>query len=502
MAEQTHLKVEPLNFDKRRLFEAIAESINRMAGRYDIPVSDMDHMAAMTVASELLRREQIDRAKDIYAAGYLLALQLAQLIGEDGSSAPLIAQLNGLPATLEKNGDEALSSDLLDTLKGLLSSLVSKSGYPDDPTGELQAIMTSLYQWEGELLQLPVLETAATRNRDFKQMLESSARTRVVELEGAQLVEFTSLVGGFANETTLFKLDDGKGRIWDLVSRAATGLPLGIEGRDIGGEYHLLRYLHAHGILVAEPIWHEGDVERYGTQFLVTRKIEGKNFGTVVHSQRLSSAQLRALAIQLAKIHAMPLDAADPDLRQSHIDTNLIGVSTAEAVGNYLERWIRLWRSTGLENSPSIEATMHWLRANLPQNAEPPVLVHGDYALHNIMMQDEKISGILDWEMSHLGDRAEDLAGLLASFPHEEDAETFMHYYVEAGGKPVTAFEREYCNVFRYFGMYVVMLESEFRFYTLPGVHPELLVLGSFVQTPASRMAQAIEKAERAKSLG
>lgn len=491
-----------MNFEKRRLLEAMAESIKRMTSRYDIPVSDMDYMAVGTVASELLRREQIDRANDIYAAGRQLAVQLAELTGQEDCSSPLMVQLNLLPARLEEHGGETLSRGLLGKLKGLLSSLVSRSGYPADPSGQLQAVMTSLFQWESELLQLPILETAATPKRDFKQMLESSARARVAELEGAQVIDFTCLVGGFANETTLFKLEDGEGRIWDLVSRGATGLPLGIEGRDIGGEYHLLRYLHAHGILVAEPIWHEGDVERYGTQFLVTRKIEGKNFGTVVHSQRLSSARLRALAIQLAKIHALPLDAADPDLRQSHIDINLIGVSTAEAVGNYLERWIRLWRSTGLENSPSIEATMHWLRANLPRNAEPPILVHGDYALHNIMMQDEKINGILDWEMSHLGDRAEDLAGLLASFPHEEDAELFMQYYVEAGGKPVTAFEREYCNVFRYFGMYVVMLESEFRFYSLPEVHPELLVLGSFVQTPASRMAQAIEKAERAKALG
>ncbi|MBB4642817.1 phosphotransferase family protein [Rhizorhapis suberifaciens] len=491
-----------MNLDNRRLFQAMAESMNRIALRYDVPASDMDHMAAMTVASELLRRDQADRARDIYAEGYLLAVRLAKLAGEDEASAPLIAQLNGLPATSGNHDGDAPSHDLLDTLKRLLSSLVSKSGYPCDPSGELGAVMASLYQWECELLKLPAPQTAAAQTRNVKEMLESSARIRVPELDGARVVEFTSLVGGFANETTLFKLEDGKGRIWDLVSRGATGLQLGIDGRDLGGEYHLLRYLHAHGIQVAEPIWHEGDVERYGTQFLVTRKIEGKNFGTVVHAQRLSASQLRALAIHLAKIHSLPLDPANPDLQQSHIDTGLIGVSTSEGVGDYLERWIRLWRSTRLENSPSIEATLHWLRANLPQNEEAQVLVHGDYALHNIMMQDDEISGILDWEMSHLGDRAEDLAGLLASFPDEEDAETFMQYYIEAGGKPVTAFQREYCNVFRYFGMYVVMLESEFRFFSLPEVHPELLVLGSFVQTPASRMAQAIEKAERAKALG
>ncbi|WP_340266083.1 phosphotransferase family protein [Sphingobium mellinum] len=491
-----------MNLDKGRLLEAMAESINRIARRYDVPESDMDHMAAMTVASELIRHDQAGRAEDLYAKGYLLAVRLARLVGQDDNSAPLIAQLNGLPASLEKNEGEASALDLLATLRRLLSSLVAKSSYPNDPSEEWGAVIASLCQWESELLKLPAPQTAAAQKRNVEEMLESSARMRVPELDGARVVECTSLIGGFANETTLFKLEDAKGRVWDLVSRAETGLQLGIEGRDLGGEYHLLRYLHAHDMLVAEPLWHEGDVERYGTQFLVTRKVEGKNFGTVVHAQRLSASQLRTLAIHLAKIHALPLDATDPDLRQSHIDTRLVGVTASEAVDNYLGRWIRLWRSTGLENSPSIEATAHWLRANLPRTNEPPVLIHGDYALHNIMMQDEKITGILDWEMSHLGHRAEDLAGLLASLPNEEDAESFMQYYIEAGGKPVTAFEREYCNVFRYFGMYVVMLESEFRFYSLPEVHPELLVLASFVQTPASRMAQAIEKAERAKAQG
>ncbi|MEJ7925637.1 phosphotransferase family protein [Sphingobium sp. AN641] len=490
-----------MNLERRRLLEAMAESINRISRRYDVPASDMDHMAAMTVASELSRRDEEDRAQHIYGQGYLLAGRLAALVGQDEASKPLIAHLDGLPTTLEKNGDQASARDLLDTLKTLLASLVARSGYPADPTGALQPVMTSLFQWECDLLKLPEPHSTPPQTRDVKEMLESSARKRVPDLAGARVVDFNSLIGGFANETTLFKLEDGQGRIWDLVSRAGTGLQLGIEGRDLGGEYHLLRYLHAHDILVAEPIWHEGDVERYGTQFLVTRKLEGKNFGTVVHAERLRSSQLRALAVQLAKIHSMPLDATDPDLGKSHLDTALIGASTTDAVGDYLERWIRLWRSTGLENSPSIEATMQWLRANLPQNAEAPVLVHGDYALHNIMIQDDRITGILDWEMSHLGDRAEDLAGLLASFPDADDAATFMQYYIEAGGKPVTAFQREYCNVFRYFGMYVVMLESEFRFYTLSGVHPELLVLGSFVQTPASRMAQAIEKAEQARAL-
>ncbi len=486
---------------KRRLLAVIAESMARMATRYGVPASDMDHVALTTAVGELFRREETGAIKTFYSKGYALALRLSAMSEQDGVAASDIARLHRLPRSIEDMADFAPSQDLLFELKKVLSSLIANSGYPSDSNADLTNIISSLCKWEGDHHIGSPLPAAKGKDRyDFKQMLESSARAQAGAFDGAQVMEFTRLIGGFTNETTLFKLAGKDGRIWDLVSRANTGLELGIDGRDIAGEFHLLRYLYQGGVSVAEPMWLESDVERYGTKFLVTRKVEGENFGTVVESQRRTSSQIRALAIQLAKIHSLPLNGAHPDLQRSHIDMELAGRSMTEGVSNYLERWIRLWRSTGLENSPTIEATLNWLRTNIPVVDDAPVLVHGDYALHNIMMQGDEITGVLDWEMSHLGNPAEDISGLLASFSNEGDAEEFMRFYIEAGGRPITAFEREYCNIFRYFMLYVVTLESQLRFYSLPEVHPEFLVLGSFVQLPAQRMAQAIEAADNAKA--
>lgn len=485
---------------KLRLFDALANAAGRMASRFAIPESDMDRMSVATVAGELLRRENPAQLVDLYASGYALAEHMAALIERQTPDADALARFRKLAPTLDESSDYVEAQDSLLALKSVLSSLVAGSAYPVDSGGEMKDIVTSLCRWEEQVLKLPSAEQAAAgQQRDFRQSLEASARAQGGAFAQARVVEFTSLIGGFSNLTTLFTLADDKGGRWDLVARASTGLPLGIEGRTIDGEYFLLRYLHRHGAAVAEPIWLERDIEKYDAPFLVMRKLEGENFGTVVEAQRLNPAQLRALATQLATIHAIPLDGSDPDLRQSLVDADLVGASTGEAMGAYLDRWIRLWRSTGL-SSPTIEATLQWLRANLPQAAEPPVLVHGDYALHNIMMQGEDISGVLDWELSHLGGRAEDLAGLCATFSSEDDVSQFMVDYVEAGGKPVTEFQIKYCNVFRFFIMYVVMSESDLRFYSLPQAYPELLVLGSFVQLPAQRMAQAIEEAEQAKA--
>jgi len=58
---------------------------------------------------------------------------------------------------------------------------------------------------------------------------------------------------------------------------------------------------------------------------------------------------------------------------------------------------------------PPIALGLAWLRANLPPPA-PLVVLHGDLRIGNIMVNEGHLSGVLDWELAHLGDAHEDLA--------------------------------------------------------------------------------------------
>lgn len=58
---------------------------------------------------------------------------------------------------------------------------------------------------------------------------------------------------------------------------------------------------------------------------------------------------------------------------------------------------------------PILALAERWLRAHLPPPV-PPRLVHGDFRLGNLMARDGRLSGVLDWELAHLGDPVEDLA--------------------------------------------------------------------------------------------
>ena len=62
---------------------------------------------------------------------------------------------------------------------------------------------------------------------------------------------------------------------------------------------------------------------------------------------------------------------------------------------------------------PIIALGLAWLRANLPGPIEPR-MIHGDFRIGNLMAEARdnrvRLTGVLDWELAHLGDFHEDLA--------------------------------------------------------------------------------------------
>ena len=63
------------------------------------------------------------------------------------------------------------------------------------------------------------------------------------------------------------------------------------------------------------------------------------------------------------------------------------------------------------EPLPATEAGLRWLRLNPPPSADP-ALVHGDFRLGNFIVSPRGLEAVIDWELCHLGDPAEDIAWL------------------------------------------------------------------------------------------
>ncbi len=100
------------------------------------------------------------------------------------------------------------------------------------------------------------------------------------------------------------------------------------------------------------------------------------------------------IASELVKIHAI----------SPHKDIAIPEMDIAAALDELKARFMHYGG-----DRPIIALAIRWCQDNLPP-AAPPVLVHGDFRMGNLMVDANGISAVLDWELAHWGDRHDDIA--------------------------------------------------------------------------------------------
>ncbi len=65
------------------------------------------------------------------------------------------------------------------------------------------------------------------------------------------------------------------------------------------------------------------------------------------------------------------------------------------------------------EVRPALELGVRWLATHRPTGSASAV-VHGDYRMGNFLVGGDGLRGVLDWELAHIGDPAEDVGWLSA----------------------------------------------------------------------------------------
>ena len=104
---------------------------------------------------------------------------------------------------------------------------------------------------------------------------------------------------------------------------------------------------------------------------------------------------------------------------------------TSEKILAWIDEGFAMWKPLNMP-SPVFETAFDWLRRNVGINDRAPrTLVHGDFVLNNILTHDDKVSAILDWEFSHIGNPAYDLG---YSF-HMASSLASWKEYLEAYGR-------------------------------------------------------------------
>ncbi|MFT3929336.1 MAG: phosphotransferase family protein [Spongiibacteraceae bacterium] len=108
------------------------------------------------------------------------------------------------------------------------------------------------------------------------------------------------------------------------------------------------------------------------------------------------------------------------------VDHVAVGLADLGKPEGWHERQVERWRSQ-LESYrstpnyddalPHVDEVAHWLSANLPREKRIGI-VHGDFQFANVMfsLKAPRISGVVDWELTSLGDPLLDLGWILTSW--------------------------------------------------------------------------------------
>lgn len=254
--------------------------------------------------------------------------------------------------------------------------------------------------------------------------------------EGASLAEAGRLSGGASMETWAFAIEAG-GLREDLILRRRGGPfdPENARSISLATEAALIGATGARGAPVP-PVRHVcDDADGLGEAYVMGR-VGGETLGKRIVSDPRFDAVRGGLARQcgevLAQIHATP---PPPGLNLKTVD------ALAE-----LDRYEEVYRVAGA-GRPILELAFQDLRKHLPDPVAP-TLLHGDFRNGNLMFDPEKgLVAVLDWELSHIGDPAEDMGWICTNswrFGRPDrpvggfgDYADLLAGYAAAGGRPI-----------------------------------------------------------------
>jgi aminoglycoside phosphotransferase (APT) family kinase protein len=288
---------------------------------------------------------------------------------------------------------------------------------------------------------------------------------------GAKVSDVARLGGGASKEQFSFTLTGADGAAERYVLRMD---PMeGITETSRQREYEILKAME--GVVpVPRPIWIDPEGAHFKRPAVIMELVPGSpkpsnmtlsvtGLGTVLGDPLRGLIRPQYLDM-LAKIHNF--DWANADLPSYSAPT----ADPKQATRWLINFWKELLEQDALVREPVIRLTTQWLEDNIP-DCEKLCFVHGDFRTGNYLFEEAtgKVTAMLDWEMSYIGDFHADLGWLLQPvfgtridgvfrvsdiFEGEED---FIAAYEAASGNRVNRQTLHYFKVFNDWKSYILV---------------------------------------------
>jgi acyl-CoA dehydrogenase len=212
-------------------------------------------------------------------------------------------------------------------------------------------------------------------------------------------IELSQLTGGQSNPT--YKISDGK--VHYVLRKKPSGVLLP-SAHAVDREYRVMKALASTDVPVPQMLAYCEDESIIGTPFFIMEYLDGRVFvdqslpGLKPSERQQIYEQMNRT---ISAIH--------------RLDYVSLGLETFGKPGNYfarqINRWSRQVREANIAIPDSLIKLMDWLPEHIPSEDETS-LIHGDFRMDNLIFHktDLRIIGVLDWELSTLGNPLADFA--------------------------------------------------------------------------------------------
>jgi aminoglycoside phosphotransferase (APT) family kinase protein len=276
----------------------------------------------------------------------------------------------------------------------------------------------------------------------------------------AELIE-----GGRSNLT--YRVTDGSGT-W-VVRRPPLGHVLAT-AHDMSREHRVISALAGTPVPVPGAVLLCEDPQVIGAPFYVMDFMSGTPYRSEHQLRKIGPERTRA-AVHTLVDTLVDLHAVDP---------RAVGLADFGRPEGFLDRQLRRWGkqldSSRSRDLPGMDELHAALGQALPHSPAATV-VHGDYRLDNVLIDDGRLTAVLDWEMSTLGDPLTDL-GLLVMYseqrsadllsapttggaPGHPSADEIIDRYARGSGQDVAAVD--WYTAFAYFKLAVIVEGIHYR---------------------------------------
>lgn len=256
---------------------------------------------------------------------------------------------------------------------------------------------------------------------------------------GTRIRSLSLLTGGAIQQNWALDVERaGVGERWVLRTDNPGTLAVSLPRAQ---EFALLRAAFAAGARVAEPLALCEDASVTGAPFFLMRRLGGVTAGHVLAKRAREAGGMPALVEQLgrelARIHT---------IRPPRPDLAFLGEPPADPCRDFVRRM-----RARLDAAGTPRPVLEWGLEALDRNAPPPAapaLAHNDFRTGNLMVDGDRLAGVLDWEFCGWDDPAADLGWLCAPcwrFGNRGEGleagglgprAALLAFYAEAGGAP------------------------------------------------------------------